>query len=189
MISTGDQGACEWGRGGAWLCLLLRTPPNALGEKGCPKCLAGGPDLEGDAGRPRAPLVWFLVKRPSSNLPLWETEAGSFFLPRSPKSGPIETQWTFGGLPFLAACPSSSCRPCCSSCPCAYAGCGRIAFPSDFSQPPQGSGLSLLITMNCWACIRVPALKRLNVLFSPSQKSYTLIETLGTQPCIAALWS
>uniref|UniRef100_A0A494B9W8 DnaJ heat shock protein family (Hsp40) member C4 n=1 Tax=Mus musculus TaxID=10090 RepID=A0A494B9W8_MOUSE len=51
------------------------------------------------------------------------------------------------------------------------------------------TGLSLLITMNCWACIRVPALKRLNVLFSPSQKSYTLIETLGTQPCIAALWS
>lgn len=40
----GDQGACEWGRGGAWLCLLLRTPPKALSEKGCPKCRGGGPD-------------------------------------------------------------------------------------------------------------------------------------------------
>lgn len=57
-----------------------------------PRCRVGGLDLEGGAGRPRAPLVWFLVKRPSPNLPLWETEAGSFCHdPRSPaRLGPNE---------------------------------------------------------------------------------------------------
>lgn len=104
---------------------------------------------EGGAGRHRAPVVRFLVKRPSPNLPLWETETGSFLLPRSPKPGPIGTQWTFGGLPFPAARPPSSCRPCCSGCPCVYAGCGRVALPSDFSQPPQGSGE---LSPRIWPC-------------------------------------
>ncbi|KAM9080336.1 dnaJ homolog subfamily C member 4 isoform 8-T9 [Megaptera novaeangliae] len=57
-----------------------------------------------------------------------------------------------------------------SCCPCACAGCGPTALPLGSSQRPPGSGLAPVTTMNCWGCILVPALKKLNELSSPSPK-------------------
>ncbi|XP_024605027.1 dnaJ homolog subfamily C member 4 isoform X3 [Neophocaena asiaeorientalis asiaeorientalis] len=57
-----------------------------------------------------------------------------------------------------------------SCCPCACAGCGPTTLPLGSSQRPPGSGLAPVTTMNCWGCILVPALKKLNELSSPSPK-------------------